>query len=416
MTEKSNFSHVKRLGNYRLQHPLGIGGMGEVYLAVREPDQTRVAVKLLLPSLANNRYHLSLFLKEIGMLSRIKHPGIVRVLDAGVQEDICFFVMDYIEGRNLVSVIDEDQPVSELAALTIIRDAAVILRDVYRKYRIIHRDIKPENIMITQQGSVHVLDFGLSRGLTEAQGRNAAGIGTAHFAAPEQQLGQNIDFRADIYALGATLFQLLTGRYPYECATIEELREAHASAPLPEAQETRPDLSEESAAILKRSLAKPPEGRYSSWREMIHSLNKAIRSVKRKKYSRRKRFRLLFLILLVSLPAAGHFYARRQDHAELPPASAPVTPPEPEAPELQWGIRKELNRLDAYSKPLLGNGEFAKVRELWLEQLTHNELQGHEAFRNGVNRFLSKLNVPEKPIPPPPLKPQLQGSIGLAKP
>lgn len=298
MTEKSNFSCVRRLGNYRLQYPLGIGGMGEVYLAIREPDETRVAIKLLLPPLANNRYHLGLFLKEIGVLSSIRHPGIVRVLDAGVQEDICFFVMDYIEGRNLVSVIEEDQPVSEMAALTIIRDAAVILRDVYRKHRIIHRDIKPENIMITPHGSVHVLDFGLSRGLTEAQGRNAAGIGTAHFAAPEQQLGQSIDFRADIYALGATLYQLLTGRYPYECNSIEELREAHSNAPLPNPCGIRPDLSEESAAVLKKSLGKTPDQRYSSWREMIHELNRAIRKVKKGKYSGHAQFWLLFSILL----------------------------------------------------------------------------------------------------------------------
>ncbi len=410
--EKSNFSHVKRLGNYRLLYPLGIGGMGEVYLAEREPDRAKVAIKLLLPSLANNRYHIELFLKEIKMLARIKHPGIVRALDAGVQGDVCFFVMDYIQGRNLVSVIEQDQPVSEVAALVIVRDAAVILRDVYRKYRIIHRDIKPENIMITPQGSVHVLDFGLSWGIQDARGYNSAGVGTAHFAAPEQQAGKQIDYRADIYALGATLFQLLTGRYPYERDSVEALREAHQNAPVPNPRELRPNLSDEATAILEKCLAKAPEDRYASWREMIHSLNHALRKLKRQKYQSRRRFFFLIPLLLFSGAAAGHFYSRYHSQAELQPLPSSTRT---EAPNNNERLAKELQRLREYSQPLLEKKEFAKVRELWLEQLKNGEFRDDEEFIDEANRFLSTLDTEKEPeVSPQSSTPRLQGDIGLA--
>lgn len=413
MLEKSNFSHVKRLGNYRLLYPLGIGGMGEVYLAEREPDRTKVAIKLLLPSLANNRYHIELFLKEIKMLARIKHPGIVRALDAGVQGDVCFFVMDYIQGRNLVSVIEEDQPVSEVAALVIIRDAAVILRDVYRKYRIIHRDIKPENIMITPRGSVHVLDFGLSWGIQDARGHNSAGVGTAHFAAPEQQAGKEIDYRADIYALGATLFQVLTGRYPYERDSVEALREAHQNAPVPNPRELRPNLSDETTAILLKCLAKAPEDRYVSWREMIHSLNHALRRLKRRKYQSRRRFFFLIPLLLFSGAAAGHFYSRYHNRLETQP-TLPLQLSQDETPDYDKRLAEELRRLREYTLPLLERKEFAKARELWLEQLKNGEFKDDEEFIDEANRFLSTMDSPEAPKPPRQNStPRLQGDIGL---
>ncbi|MDD2479174.1 MAG: serine/threonine-protein kinase, partial [Victivallaceae bacterium] len=174
--ERYSFCHLKNLGDYQLIRPLGIGGMGEVYLARRASGQF-IALKLLLPTLANNRRHIELFLKEIALLREIKHPGIVCVLDAGVQDDVCFFAMDYIDGHDLSALIN-GEAVDEVVALKIIREVAVILRAVFNDYQVIHRDIKPENIMITPDGGVHLLDFGLSLALSSDNEYQCRGIGT----------------------------------------------------------------------------------------------------------------------------------------------------------------------------------------------------------------------------------------------
>ncbi len=435
MTEKSNFSQVKELGGYTLLHPLGIGGMGEVYLATRNSDHTKVAIKILLPSLANNHYHIELFLKEINLLSRIKHPGIVHALEAGVQDDICFFVMNFIDGRNLVSVIEEDQPVNETAALVIIRDAAMILRDVYDQYQIIHRDIKPENIMITPKGQVHVLDFGLSWGIYDEHGRNCAGIGTAHFAAPEQQAGKNIDFRADIYALGATLFQLLTGHYPFEYPTVEEIKQAHLHNPLPDPQELRPGLGDGSAMILRKSLEKDPAFRYQSWQEMIDDLNATLKELKKhNKYILKPHQAAVIALLFVTVFGSLTFYhrgrkeqARRQEFIntmieienrslqdpedamllldgvseELAARYPEITDEtrafiarqlETKSREVDLALENELKRLRANSYQLQAEEQWYDAREFWHAQMKKNEYRNHEKFLEEAAKHLALIN------------------------
>ncbi len=432
---KSNFSHVQKLGDYNLIRPLGIGGMGEVYLARRESDNSMVAIKLLLPSLANNRYHIELFLKEINMLGQIQHDGIVRVLEAGVQDDVCFFVMDYIDGNNLVSIMEMEKTVSETAALAIIREVAMILKDVYEKYHIIHRDIKPENIMITRKSTVHVLDFGLSWAMHEQRSGRCPGIGTAHFAAPEQQHGLGVDFRADIYSLGTTLYQLLTGKFPYECHSIAELKEAHLNAPIPDPRELRPDLSAATVALIKKSLAKDPGDRYRSWNDMIKAIDKALEANHRRRSvfaSSRGKYLIVALILsLAALVFMADLCRKEQQQrrlnaecAELIKTAEELSPQNYEealnvldeiplhAPrqyleaaaevrkmiesklaimrerEREGKISGELKRLREQSFKFEEQQRWREIKELWQNQLEKNQFKNDGTFASEARRQL----------------------------
>lgn len=279
--ERYSFCHLKSLGDYQLIRPLGIGGMGEVYLARRASGQF-IALKLLLPTLANNRRHIELFLKEIALLREIKHPGIVCVLDAGVQDDVCFFAMDYIDGHDLSALIN-GEAVDEVVALKIIREVAVILRAVFNDYQVIHRDIKPENIMITPDGGVHLLDFGLSLALSSDNEYQCRGIGTVQFSPPEQIAGDTVDLRADIYSLGVTLFQLLTKHFPYD-GEVEEIRAAHLNEPVPDPRSYRQEISPFTVEVIKRMMAKDPDERYQSWNEIIMVCDKVLKKMSQKKY------------------------------------------------------------------------------------------------------------------------------------
>lgn len=440
ITVKSNFSHVQKLGAYSLIRPLGIGGMGEVYLARRDSDNSLVAIKLLLPSLANNRYHIELFLKEINMLEQIQHPGIVRVLEAGVQDDVCFFVMDYIDGNNLVSILETEKTVSETAALAIIREVAMILRDVYEKYHIIHRDIKPENIMITQNSTVHVLDFGLSWGMHEQRNGRCPGIGTAHFAAPEQQHGMGVDYRADVYSLGATLYQLLTGKFPYERNSIADLKEAHLNAPIPDPLKLRPDLSPVTVALIRKSLAKDPENRYRNWENMLKDINKALdRSCRRHNLVASSTGKYLLMALLLSLAALSVliYLSRKEiqqkrwdvECAKLLEIAEKLSPQNYEEAlnildeiplhasrqyleaadevrsmiesklaviqeqEREEKIATELKRIREQSYKLEEQQRWQEIKELWHNQLEKNPFRNDKSFIAEVRRHLDMVDM-----------------------
>ncbi|MDD3116604.1 MAG: serine/threonine-protein kinase [Victivallaceae bacterium] len=439
-SEKYNFSHLKKLGPYRLIRHLGIGGMGEVYLAEHKSGEY-VALKLLLPSLANNRHHIELFLKEINLLGAIKHPGIVRALDAGVQDDVCFFAMDFIDGYDLTSLIDGDA-VSEKVALRIIRETAVILRDVFKNYQVIHRDIKPENIMITSDGAVHLLDFGLSLAQKHNDEYNCGGIGTAQFSAPEQFAGAAIDFRADIYSLGVTLYQLLTKSFPYDGST-EDIKNGHLQQPVPDPRNLRSDISEHTVKIIRKAMGKKSECRYKSWNRMIADIDSALRKI-----SPDSRFATIMRLpgmkrnlvaLLVALVAFGGliFYSHievARKNIELKAANLLKTvktiskedcqealkildelPPEmPEkfrtavveakvilnqkiAEKKRYdqdiAVENALRDIRHKSYILEQQNNWAEARKLWESQLKYHEFKAHDRFASEAGRYLEYISV-----------------------
>lgn len=216
------------IGPCRVLQFLGRGGMGEVYLAEHLRLETRVALKVLPPDQVKPG-RVDRFLKEAKLAARINHPNVVTIHDVGQDQGHYYIVMQYVDGRNLQEYLRiQGGPLPCRAALNIARHAAKGVEAVH-KQGLIHRDVKPANIMLSEQSRVLLMDFGLVRDDSEDLLTQAGAIvGTPGYMAPEQCRGESLDIRADVYALGATLYFLLTGTMPYE-RLFAELRQTHGS-------------------------------------------------------------------------------------------------------------------------------------------------------------------------------------------
>jgi len=260
------------LGQYRLLSRLGTGGMGAVYLAHHKSLDKQVAIKLLPTLPAQNSDFLARFQREMRAAGKLDHPAIVRTTDAGEQQGIHFLVMDAIDGMDLGRLLRIEEKLSIADACEIVRQAAIGLAHAHEK-GIVHRDVKPSNLMLDANGQVRILDFGLAQiGFWESGSAEITTVGqlmgTLDYMAPEQaERGGAVDYRADLYSLGATLFRLLTGRAPLAAAPnltpLEKLRLLATHRP-PKLLSLRPDAPEQLSQIVDAMLAREPSGRPAS--------------------------------------------------------------------------------------------------------------------------------------------------------
>lgn len=260
------------LGQYELLSRLGSRGMGAVYLARHKSLDKPVAVKLLPALPARNAEFVARFQREMRAAGKLDHPAIVRTTDAGEQLGIHFLVMDVIDGMNLSSIVRAEEKLSVADACEVVRQAAVGLAHAHEK-GIVHRDVKPSNLMLDTCGQVRILDFGLAQvGFWDSGSAEITTVGqlmgTLDYMAPEQaERGGAVDYRADLYSLGATLFRLLTGRAPLAAAPnltpLEKLRLLATHRP-PKLGSLRPDVPEEVCQVVDCLLARDPAGRPAS--------------------------------------------------------------------------------------------------------------------------------------------------------
>ncbi|VTR94722.1 serine threonine protein kinase : Putative serine/threonine protein kinase (Fragment) OS=Gemmata sp. Wa1-1 PE=3 SV=1: Pkinase [Gemmata massiliana] len=266
-----------RIGPYVVQDLLGRGGMGAVYLGQHLELNRKVAIKVLAPvrgevqQLATER-----FLREARAAAALDHPNIVRVFDVARHNDTPYLVMEFVDGETLQETLDRDGSVPPEVAAEYIAQAASGLQHAHER-GFIHRDIKPGNLIRDRFGVVKVLDMGLARSgseedkLTEVLDRGAV-VGTADFISPEQAINApNIDGRADIYSLGATLFTLLVGKTPFDGNTTQKLIQ-HQMKDAPAIADLKPDLPEGLPEIVTRMLAKKASDRYQTAAEVITAL------------------------------------------------------------------------------------------------------------------------------------------------
>ena len=269
------------LGKYDILELVGTGGMGAVYRARHVKVQKLVALKILKPDLALEGAPLvRLFFEEAVKAGRLDHPNIIKVTDAELTEDeIAFLVMEWLDGRTLDAELEENGvfPVERAASLLEqICDAV----DYAHRQGIIHRDLKPSNIMVCAdhrgRETVKILDFGIAKALDSTIGLNSRVLGAPYYASPEQlTLSASIDHRADIYSLGVTVYQLLTGRLPFNEESIEKVIQQHLSVSPPFLRAERPELSEAVEAVVLRALAKRPGERYQSSVELARAFRQA---------------------------------------------------------------------------------------------------------------------------------------------
>jgi len=262
---------------YRLERELQAGGMSRVFMATEIALARRVVLKVLPESLATT-LSADRFRREIQLLARLQHPHIVPLLAAGEAERMLWYAMPFVEGESLRQRLDRGGalPVPEVVAL--LRDVARALAYAHEK-GVVHRDIKPDNLLLAA-GSLQVADFGIARALSAASTQGGDGlqttaglvVGTPRYMSPEQVVADPlVDHRADLYALGAVAYELLSGRPPYEAANAVSLMRMHATAPVPTLRGT-PGVSPALAALVQQLLAKEPGQRPQSAAEVLAQL------------------------------------------------------------------------------------------------------------------------------------------------
>ncbi len=245
------------------------GGMGAVFKARHKALNRIVCVKILSPSLANDKKAVSLFLTEARAIAELDHPNIVNVYNVGKEQGYYFIVMSFIEGQTLSSMLKKER-VLPIGRVLDLFDGVLKGLSVAHEKGIIHRDIKPSNILITPEGKPKIVDFGIAKKVDKEKGstKTTELAGTAYFIAPEQALGKDIDTRADLYSIGASMYYVLTGHFPYNGKNTIEIIQKHINEPVPNPAKLRSDLPGWLGLTIQKLMSKNPEDRFSTAKEV----------------------------------------------------------------------------------------------------------------------------------------------------
>jgi predicted Ser/Thr protein kinase len=263
-------------GRYRLEARIGTGGMSSVYRATDETLERPVAIKLMNREIATDSDQLERFRREARAVAQLSHPHIVGVIDYGEDQGRPYIVLEYVEGETLKERIrrNGELDVSEAVAYAI--EIARALGCAHARH-IVHRDVKPQNVLIDEEGSAKVTDFGIARSLDD-DGLTADGrvLGTTDYVSPEQALGHDVTGQSDLYSLGIVLYEMLTGRVPFRGENQVAVAMKHVREELPDVQLLRPEVSASLAAVIDRATAKDLHARYRSDEELIADLEEVL--------------------------------------------------------------------------------------------------------------------------------------------
>jgi serine/threonine protein kinase len=267
-------SVMQSVGNYDLVEKVAEGGMGAVYRARCRDGGAVVAIKVMPQHMAGNPVLVKRFEQEFTTASRLDHPNIVRALDFGETGGVPYLVMEFVEGESLGQKIQREGRLSEADAIRLIAQVAQGLHRAH-KMNLVHRDIKPDNVMVTPDGTAKLCDLGLVKELEADLNltRTGRGLGTPHFMAPEQfRNAKNADLRCDIYALGATLYMMVTGELPFKSSGPLDawMKKMHNDLTPP--RRVVPSLSERIDWAIRRAMSADPEQRPGSCREFVEDL------------------------------------------------------------------------------------------------------------------------------------------------
>jgi eukaryotic-like serine/threonine-protein kinase len=262
-------------GRYEIQDLLGQGGMARVFRGTDQVLGRTVAVKVLSPQFARDDQFVARFRREAQAAAGLNHPNIVSVYDTGDQGDVHYIVMEYVQGRTLRDVIRQEGPLLPERASEITQEVARALASAHEA-GLVHRDIKPGNIMLTPDGEVKVMDFGIARSSTgDTLTQTAAVLGTASYLSPEQAQGNPVDARSDIYSLGCVLYEMLTGRAPFVGDSPVAIAYKHVREdPVPPSHLNQ-DVSDSLEAVVMKSMAKNQDNRYQTADELREDLERA---------------------------------------------------------------------------------------------------------------------------------------------
>lgn len=270
------------IGKFKLLERVGVGGMGQVFLCEHMYMKKRVAVKVLPPAKADQPAALGRFYREARAAGSLDHANIVRTHDIDQDGNLHFIVMDYIDGPNLLDTVKKFGAMDVNRAVSYIKQAAQGLDYAFRNH-LIHRDIKPGNILVDRRGVARILDMGLARFINDHGDQltikydDKIVLGTADYVAPEQVANSHsVDIRADIYALGATLYFLLAGHPPFPTGTVSQKLLWHRTKDATPIRQIRPDVPEGLAVVIGKMMAKDPKARYQTPAQVAAELEQYI--------------------------------------------------------------------------------------------------------------------------------------------
>lgn len=262
--------------SYDVHRVLGQGAMGIVYEANQVGSPVRVALKVLLPHVAQDKEFLRRFILEAQATMEFDHPNIVKAYDVGVSGDYFYYSMEWVEGTSVKSVMEDHGGLLPVElALDIAHQIGEALCYAYEK-TVVHRDIKPENIMFTTEGIAKLCDLGIAKQLSNDKGLTQPGmaVGSPYYIAPEQARGQKVDCRTDLYSLGATLFHMVTGTVPFEGYTAAAVMAKHVREAVPNPLDRKADLPYDVAAMIVKMMQKKPEDRFDTPMDFVEDVER----------------------------------------------------------------------------------------------------------------------------------------------
>lgn len=282
-----SFSPGERFGSrYRIIEEIGRGGMGCVYKAEDTELNIVVALKMIRPLYSKDPYFIQNFKQETILARSISHENVIRIHDLGEVNKIKFISMDYIKGHDLKDLIHTSGALSAETTISIAKQICLGLKAAHQK-NIVHLDLKPRNIMIDYRGHAYIMDFGISKSLkTRKMEREKKVAGTLPYISPEQAKGEEFDQRADIYSMGIILFEMLTGKLPFEAHTAKEYIQKHLQEKPPSITELKSDVPPTLQKIILKCLHKNPENRYQNCDEILKDLESTGMDIKTVKYKK----------------------------------------------------------------------------------------------------------------------------------
>ena len=279
MNGNESNQQLKSLGKYAIERKLGQGGMGTVYLAKNLGLKKTIALKVLPRDKARNPILVRRFQAEAQAAGQLEHPNIVAVYDSGEADGYLYIAMEYVDGIDMFEYLKRAKVVPVSRSIDIIKQVASALQHAFEQ-NIVHRDIKPSNLLLRRDGTVKITDLGLARSIDDTLETNItrAGttVGTVDYMAPEQaRNSKSADIRSDIYSLGCTWYQMLTGAAPFPDGSMTNKLHAHATKPVPDPRDINENIPEGVYAIIQRMTAKKPEDRYQTPAELLEDLNRS---------------------------------------------------------------------------------------------------------------------------------------------
>lgn len=266
----------RKIGNFEVKRKLGAGGMGEVWLAYQASMERHIALKLLSPVFVQDDNFVNRFLKEAKLYGKLEHPNIVSAHDAGVDNGVHYMAMSFVDGEDLSAMCKRDRIIPEKDALSYVKKIAEALQYAWDQHKLLHRDIKPSNIMVDKNGVPKLMDMGISKSLSDDSSMTMTGsiVGTPYYISPEQaRADKDIDFRADIYSLGATLYHVVTGELPFKAQTTMGVLSKLITETMTPPKVMNPKLSDGCAMLIEIMMAKDRDERQASWGEVVEDID-----------------------------------------------------------------------------------------------------------------------------------------------